>query len=38
MNNDIEYFIKKIGISKAEFDELMAGPKGRHEDFPSRHE
>ena len=33
MNNEIEYFAKKIGISMEEFHQLMNGPKGRHEDY-----
>jgi hypothetical protein len=27
-NNDVEYFIKKIGLSRIEFDSIMEGPIG----------
>lgn len=33
--NDIEYFIKKIDMSREEFDHLMSSPPDRHENFPS---
>jgi N-acetyl sugar amidotransferase len=35
VNNDIDYFIKKIGISRIEFNEIMTAEPDRHENFPN---
>lgn len=35
-NNDIDYFSKKIGISRIEFDEIMSTPADKHENFPNQ--
>lgn len=35
LNNDIEYFVKKIGITRSEFDAVMSSPPDRHENFPN---
>jgi aminotransferase len=35
-NNDIDYFIKKIGISRKEFDQIMSIPPDKHENFPNQ--
>jgi N-acetyl sugar amidotransferase len=36
-NNDIEYFIKKIGISRYDFELIMAGPKGDESKYSNDH-
>ena len=33
LENDIEYIIKKFGISRTEYDEIIKGDKRNHEDF-----
>jgi aminotransferase len=35
MISDIEYFIKKLGITRQEFDHIMSSPPDKHENFPN---
>ncbi|MBK9255862.1 MAG: N-acetyl sugar amidotransferase [Saprospiraceae bacterium] len=35
-NNDIEYFIKKIGLSRSEFNQIMSTPPDSHDNFPNQ--
>ena len=35
LQEEMEYVIKKLGLNESEFEEIMARPIKRHEDYPS---